>query len=50
MTAPQRKFVRDLEEVSVTLAVWAQAQFSNGWSVEDVKIALRNAAAKCGRT
>lgn len=49
MTKAEQKFIRDLETVSVTLAVWAQEQMGNGWSVEDCKIALRGAAAQCGR-
>lgn len=49
MNKDKTKFVRDLEEVSVTLAVWAQEQFSNGWSIDDVKIALRAAAKLTGR-
>lgn len=50
MTIIERKFISDLEAVSATLAVWAQEQIGNGWSIEDCKIALRNAAKLSGRT
>jgi hypothetical protein len=45
----QRMFVRKLETVSSDLAAWAQQKFEWDWSLEDVKLALNNAANICGR-
>ncbi len=45
----RRVFIRKLETVSADIAMWAQSKFDQDWSVEDVKIALRNAAEIVGR-
>lgn len=50
ISAAQILFVRDLETVSIEIAVWAQKVISeDGWTIPDVKLALRNAANQCDR-
>lgn len=50
MTKACREFIRELETVSTEIAAWAQTKISeHGWSLGDVKLALRAAAEKCGR-
>jgi len=43
----QRAFVRELETVSTSLAIWAQERFKLGWSLSDVKTHIRNAMSIC---
>jgi hypothetical protein len=38
------RFVRELETVSVDLAAWAQQKVDDGWTVDDIKLHLRNVA------
>lgn len=45
----QRMFVRELETVSGSLAIWAQERFLNDWSIEDVKLQIKEAMKVCGR-
>jgi len=43
------RFVRKLETVSVDLAAWAQQKVADGWTVEDIKLHLRNVAKFIGK-
>ena len=45
----QRIFIKELETVSTSLAIWAQNCFENDWSLIDVKLHLRDAAKLCCR-
>lgn len=41
----ERKFISEIETVSTSLAIWVQHQInSNGWTINDCKIHLLNAA------
>lgn len=43
-------FIKELETVSTSLAQWAQYRlFAEDWSIEDVKVAIRNAMKVCER-
>lgn len=50
LTQAERKFYDDLKEVSGVLGDWARRMICEwGWSVEDCKLHLRNAAAVAER-
>ena len=44
-----RAFIRELETVSVELAIWAESKYQDGWSKEDIKIQIKNAMKICGK-
>lgn len=46
----KRMFVRKLETVSAALAFWAQQRFEyDEWSIDDVKLHIKNAMDVCDR-
>lgn len=43
-----RVFIRNLEKVSNDIAAWAQQKVEDGWTVEDIKLHLKNVAKMLG--
>lgn len=47
LTNAQKDFLYQIKTVSGDLAGWVQTKFQEGWSIEDVKIAITNAMNVC---
>lgn len=49
MEEAQIKFIAKLNKVAPTLGDWAAKKFANGFSIEEVRTLLQNAAKQAGR-
>lgn len=49
MTNKERMFVKEIETVSASLSLWVREMLQSGWSIQDCKVRIFDAAKVAGR-